>query len=185
MFRNWIKNKTTASDSLIESVNKGTDGMCFLYAPGGTGKTFLVSSLLARIPCQNEVVLALVSSGIAGTLLEGGRTAHSAVKLPMKMQINFKPTCNIAKTAQWRRFNRYTNWSFGTNAQWPKRSHWRRWTGHWNIFVDIITLSVEPWFSCLFVFLSSYSTINCSWRTKRVLKIMKFVGACEETRIDD
>lgn len=89
----------TAYDSLIEAVNNGTGGIYFLDAPGGTGKTFLISLLLARIRSQNEVALALASSGIAATLLEGGRTAHSALKLPLNMQINETPACNIAKNS--------------------------------------------------------------------------------------
>lgn len=36
-------------DSLIEVVSNGTGGICFLDAPGGTGKIFLISLLLARI----------------------------------------------------------------------------------------------------------------------------------------
>jgi hypothetical protein len=36
-------------------------------------------------------------SGIAATLLEGGRTAHSALKLLLNMQINEKPTCKILR----------------------------------------------------------------------------------------
>jgi len=53
----------------------------FLDAPGGTGKTFLISLILARIRSQNHIALAIASSGIAATLLDGGRTAHSAFKL--------------------------------------------------------------------------------------------------------
>jgi hypothetical protein len=86
-----------AYDSLIEAVNNGTGGIYFLDAPEGTGKTFLISLLLARIRSQNEIALALASTGIAATLLEGGRTAHSALKLPLNMQINEAPACNIAK----------------------------------------------------------------------------------------
>lgn len=54
---------------------------------------------MARIRSQNDVALALASSGIAATLLEGGRTAHSALKLPLNMQINETPICNIAKNS--------------------------------------------------------------------------------------
>jgi len=43
-----------------------------LDAPGGTGKFFLISLILATIRSQNKIALALVSSGIAETLLEGG-----------------------------------------------------------------------------------------------------------------
>ncbi|XP_026476423.1 uncharacterized protein LOC113382080 [Ctenocephalides felis] len=86
-------------DDLIQAVNSGSGGIFFLDAPGGTGKTFLLSLLLAKIRSQNDVALALASSGIAATLLEGGRTAHSALKLPLNMQINETPVCNIRKTS--------------------------------------------------------------------------------------
>lgn len=88
-----------AYDTLIEAVNRGSGGIYFLDAPGGTGKTFLISLLLATIRSRNDVALALASSGIAATLLEGGRTAHSALKLPLNMQINETPICNISKNS--------------------------------------------------------------------------------------
>jgi PIF1 helicase. len=40
------------------------------------------------IRSQKGIVLGLALSGIAATLLEGARTAHSALKLPLNMQIN-------------------------------------------------------------------------------------------------
>lgn len=86
-----------AYDTLMKVVNDGTGGMFFLDAPGGTGKTFLIALILATIRSQNGIALALASSGIAATLLEGGRTAHSALKLPLNMQINETPTCNLSK----------------------------------------------------------------------------------------
>lgn len=88
-----------AYDRLIQAVNSGSGGIYFLDSPGGTGKTFLITLLLAKIRSQNEVALALASSGIAATLLEGGRTAHSALKLPLNMHINETPVCNIAKNS--------------------------------------------------------------------------------------
>ncbi|XP_054734508.1 uncharacterized protein LOC129241988 [Anastrepha obliqua] len=72
--------------TIMNNVSHGTGGLFFLDAPGGTGKTFLISLLLATIRSNNNVALALASSGIAATLLEGGRTAHSALKLPLNMQ---------------------------------------------------------------------------------------------------
>ncbi len=67
----------------------------FLDAPGGTGKTFLISLVLARIRSQNNIALAIASSGIAATLLDGGRTAHSALKLPSNIHTNPEAMCNI------------------------------------------------------------------------------------------
>jgi len=84
-------------DTLIKLTNDETGGIYFLDAPGGTGKTFLISLILATIRSQNKIALALASSGIAATLLEGGRTAHSALKLPLNRQSNETPTSNISK----------------------------------------------------------------------------------------
>lgn len=86
-------------DTLMKVINDGTGGIYFLDAPGGTGKTFLITLILATIRSKNEIALALASSGIAATLLEGGRTAHSALKLPLNMQSNETPTCNISKNS--------------------------------------------------------------------------------------
>ncbi|GBP33235.1 hypothetical protein EVAR_5188_1 [Eumeta japonica] len=83
----------TAYDTLMEAVNKNNGGMFFVDIPGGTGKTSLISLILASVQADSQIVLAVVSSGIAATLLEGERTAHSAFKLPL---IN-DPTCNISK----------------------------------------------------------------------------------------
>jgi hypothetical protein len=57
----------------------------FLDVPGGTGKTFLINLLLAQIRSSDKVALAVASSGIAATLLSGGRTAHSTFKFPLNV----------------------------------------------------------------------------------------------------
>ncbi|KIH43500.1 hypothetical protein ANCDUO_26494, partial [Ancylostoma duodenale] len=69
----------------------------FLDAPGGTGKTFLFNLLLAEIRKQNEIAVAVASSGIAAILLDGGRSAHSALKLPLDLARSENPVCNISK----------------------------------------------------------------------------------------
>ena len=52
-------------------------GKYFLDVPGGTGKTFIINLLLAKVRFDKKIALAVASSGIAATLLEGGQTAHS------------------------------------------------------------------------------------------------------------
>lgn len=88
-----------AYDTIIQAVKSGAGGFYFLDAPGGTGKTFLISLILATLRSENKVALALASSGIAATLLDGGRTAHSALKLPLNIQVIETPICNISKTS--------------------------------------------------------------------------------------
>ncbi|UYV67664.1 hypothetical protein LAZ67_5001520 [Cordylochernes scorpioides] len=90
----WEKHK-----EITEHVRTGNGGLLFLDAPGGTGKTFLLNLILAEIRMKHEIALAVASSGIAATLLDGGRTAHSAFKLPLNLNIADVPLCNIGKTS--------------------------------------------------------------------------------------
>ncbi|UYV63668.1 hypothetical protein LAZ67_2005272 [Cordylochernes scorpioides] len=69
----------------------------FLDAPGGTGKTFIINLLLAKLRLEGLVVCAAASSGIAATLLDGGRTAHSLFKLPLNLYDDELAVCNIVK----------------------------------------------------------------------------------------
>ncbi|GFV91767.1 ATP-dependent DNA helicase [Trichonephila clavipes] len=54
---------------------------------------------LAKIRKDRNVALAVASSGIAATLLRGGRTAHSVFKLPLDLASEETPTCNISKNS--------------------------------------------------------------------------------------
>ena len=54
-----------------------------MNAAGGTGKTYLLNTLLAAVRTQNQIALAVASSGIAALLLRNGRTAHSRFKVPL------------------------------------------------------------------------------------------------------
>ncbi|XP_063922978.1 uncharacterized protein LOC135137287 [Zophobas morio] len=54
--------------------------------------------ILAEIRMKHEIALAVASSGIAATLLDGGRTAHSVLKLPLNLNLAADPLCNIGKT---------------------------------------------------------------------------------------
>ncbi|GFX64975.1 ATP-dependent DNA helicase [Trichonephila clavipes] len=60
---------------------------------------FLLSLILATIRSQNNIALAIASSGIEATLLDGGRTTHSAWKLLLNLQNTEAPTCNISKNS--------------------------------------------------------------------------------------
>jgi len=59
-------------NSLMKIVDDGMGGIYFLDAPGGTGKTFVISLILATIWSRSQIALAVASSGIAATLLESG-----------------------------------------------------------------------------------------------------------------
>jgi len=60
---------------------------------------FVLNLLLAKIRLSG-IAIAVSSSGIAATLLQGGRTtAHSAFKLPLNLNYDDSPVCNICKTS--------------------------------------------------------------------------------------
>ena len=51
------------------------------YAPGGTGKTFLLNTLLAEIRGSEQIAIASAFVGVAAMLLEGGTTVHKRFKI--------------------------------------------------------------------------------------------------------
>ena len=81
------------------SVQDSSGQIYFLDAPGGTGKTFLIKLLLSRVRVEGKVALAVASSGIAATLLPGGKTAHSMFKLPLELDNIESPVCNISSNS--------------------------------------------------------------------------------------
>ncbi|XP_059223034.1 uncharacterized protein LOC131996874 [Stomoxys calcitrans] len=84
--------------TLLSSIDNNEGKIFFLDAPGGTGKTFLINLLLTKVRSTGKIALAVASSGIAATLLEGGRTAHSTFKLPLKIATDDnKSVCSISK----------------------------------------------------------------------------------------
>jgi len=83
--------------TILESIQNNVDGIYFVDAPGGTGKTFVINLLLSTVRSNGQIALALASSGIASTLLEGGRTAHSALKLPLHIEREDTPVCDISR----------------------------------------------------------------------------------------
>ncbi|GBP97984.1 hypothetical protein EVAR_69294_1 [Eumeta japonica] len=72
--------------TLMKAVDDENGGLFFLDAPGGTGKKFLMSLILATIRTRSDILVAIASSGIAATLLEDCRTARSVLKLPLNLQ---------------------------------------------------------------------------------------------------
>jgi hypothetical protein len=69
--------------SILDAVRRGEGNVFFLDGPGGFGKTFVYRVLLAAVRCEGNVAIAVASSGIAALLLDGGRTSHSAFRIPI------------------------------------------------------------------------------------------------------
>lgn len=76
-------------NEILNSISSHSGGLFFLDAPGGTGKTFLIYLVLQKV--------RTVSCGIAATLLQGGKTAHLTFKLPLNLNYQDQPVCNIKR----------------------------------------------------------------------------------------
>ncbi|XP_073152070.1 uncharacterized protein [Henckelia pumila] len=72
-----------AFDTIMESIIQNQSKLFFIDVPGGTGKTFLYCSMLAQLRKTGKIIIAVATSGIADTLLPGGRTAHSRFQIPL------------------------------------------------------------------------------------------------------
>jgi hypothetical protein len=84
-----------AYNIIIERVATGSGGAFFIDGPGGTGKTYLYKALLHNVRSQNLIALATASSGVAASLLPGGRTARSRFKIPL--EIVGEISCSVSK----------------------------------------------------------------------------------------
>eukprot|EP00918_Siedleckia_nematoides_P087190 GHVU01191799.1.p1 GENE.GHVU01191799.1~~GHVU01191799.1.p1 ORF type:complete len:1705 (-),score=120.63 GHVU01191799.1:910-5910(-) len=68
-------------DSITAAVdNEGGEGRFFVDAPAGTGKTYCFNYLIDSLKHRGSTVVACATSGIASTLLHGGRTFHSVFR---------------------------------------------------------------------------------------------------------
>ncbi|XP_019179002.1 PREDICTED: uncharacterized protein LOC109174201 [Ipomoea nil] len=89
------QSQRAAFDTIIARVYSSSGGVFFVDGPGGTGKTFLYKCLLAKVRSNHDIALATATSGVAASLLPGGRTAHSRFKIPINGDDKF--VCNIGK----------------------------------------------------------------------------------------
>ncbi|XP_062232985.1 uncharacterized protein LOC133930365 [Phragmites australis] len=90
-----------AYDEILSAVDSDEGSVFFVDGPGGTGKTFLYKALLATIRGQNKIAVATATSGVAASILPGGRTAHSRFKIPLSIDdgafCSFTKQSGIAK----------------------------------------------------------------------------------------
>ncbi|XP_062213715.1 uncharacterized protein LOC133914676 [Phragmites australis] len=90
-----------AYDKILSYVDNGNGTAFFVDGPGGTGKTFLYKALLAKVRSEGKIAVATATSGVAASILPGGRTAHSRFKISLSIQeggvCNFTKQSEIAK----------------------------------------------------------------------------------------
>ncbi|XP_076056345.1 ATP-dependent DNA helicase Pif1-like [Oratosquilla oratoria] len=92
----------------MDCVNNRRSGGFFLNAPGGTGKSFVLNLLLDTVRANSEIALGVASSGIAATVLHGGRTAQNMFRIPIMEHNEVKP-CSIKLNSELARLIRMTS----------------------------------------------------------------------------
>ncbi|XP_013745491.2 uncharacterized protein LOC106448109 [Brassica napus] len=85
LFSDMNEDQRTVYSAVIDSVDNQSGQLFFVYGAGGTGKTFLYRTIIAKLRSVGKVVIPVASAGIAALLLPGGRTAHSRFKLPINL----------------------------------------------------------------------------------------------------
>lgn len=123
-----------AKIGLRRAVLIGRSGLFILDVPSGTGKTFLINMLLAYIRSQGEIALTLASSGITATLLDGGKTTHSALNYHYICILSKLRHIKFLKVQEWRKFYKLANLLSGMNAIWHIINHLKRSIEFFNIY---------------------------------------------------
>jgi hypothetical protein len=95
LHKNLNKEQRAAYDEILATIDNQRGGIFFVDGPGGTGKTFLYRALLATVREQGKIALATATSGVAASIIPGGRTAHSRFKIPL--QIDDGAICGFTK----------------------------------------------------------------------------------------
>ena len=70
----------------MSTIDTDEGGLFFVDGPGGTGKTFLYSALLARVCGENKLAVVTATSGLAASIMPGGRTARPHFKIPLTIE---------------------------------------------------------------------------------------------------
>ncbi|KAL3614258.1 hypothetical protein CASFOL_042332 [Castilleja foliolosa] len=83
---------------VLSSYQTNSQVLLFVYGHGGTGKTFLWTTIISYFRSLGKIVLAVAASGIASLLLPSGRTAHSRFKIPI--DLTEQSICHVKKGTQ-------------------------------------------------------------------------------------
>lgn len=90
MYENANNEQRNIIDKVLQEVlyhNTGSNVFC-LTAHAGCGKTFVQTALIHKLNSMNLQCIPSAFSGIASTLLIGGRTLHNVFKLPINLVEN-------------------------------------------------------------------------------------------------
>ena len=87
------KDQKAVFNEILKSIELKQGRLFAIDAPGGTGKTFLLTTLLDKVRQEGNIAVATAFTGIAAILLPGGRTLHSKLKVPFGEHLHEEAHC--------------------------------------------------------------------------------------------
>ncbi|XP_066933722.1 uncharacterized protein [Clytia hemisphaerica] len=102
--------QTTIADAVINALSNNdfnSAKLFFIDGPGGCGKTYTYNYIIKEARAQSFTVSTSSWTGIAATLLDGGKTCHSLFKLPVP--VNDGSTCSVKPNSTHAEFLRNQN----------------------------------------------------------------------------
>ena len=82
-FASFSSEQQAAADAVLAAVEAGAGGVFYLSAAGGCGKSFWANGLSAAVFVAGGAAIVVAASAMAASVLHGGRTAHSALHIPI------------------------------------------------------------------------------------------------------
>ena len=93
-FAQFSAEQATAAAQIFQAVEKGNGGIFYIQASGGCGKSFWANGVGAALRVAGYTPVVVAASGLAATVLDGGRTAHSVFGIPIEVDENSWCSCD-------------------------------------------------------------------------------------------
>ena len=87
-FAKFSDEQRAAATLVLDAIAAGGGAVFYIQAAGGCGKSFWANGVTAAVRAQGLKPIVMAASALAATVLEGGRTAHSALKIPIDVDEN-------------------------------------------------------------------------------------------------
>ncbi|WVZ82869.1 hypothetical protein U9M48_030078 [Paspalum notatum var. saurae] len=113
----------SAYDEILAAVDSGEGGVFFVDGPGGTGKTFLYKALLATVRGVGNIAVATATSGVAASIMPGGRTTHSRFKILLTIYDGL--SCSFTKQSGTAKLLKEASLIIWDEATMTRRQQWR------------------------------------------------------------
>ncbi len=100
MQEQFYPEQSTAFNDIMHAISTQKNAAFFIDGPGGSGKSFLFEALLHATRGAGHIVVACAWSGLAASLLPGGRTCHARFGFPVPLPPTDVPWSVRARTGK-------------------------------------------------------------------------------------